>query len=168
MNMAVHIPLNTSSAFIGLEELHKPALRLATDYWLSQCPEDGFPAREDIKPRAIASLLRHMSLVKVLDGDFVYRVVGDGIVRAYGMRMQNRSLNDIAGEAPTFGALVRDFFTRVVEGATPLAVRGVVGRDCPEANFTDFENVFLPLGADHKTVDHILAVSAYTMRPSRF
>jgi hypothetical protein len=166
MNMAVHIPQETSYAFIGLDELRKPALRLAAEYWSSQCTEEGFPSRDDIKPQAIASVLRHMSLVKVLDGDYAFRVVGDGIVRAFAVPIQNRKLSEIALDAPIYGTIARKCFTHVVEGATPLAMRGTIGRDSREANFTDFENALFPLGSDHRTVQYILTVSAYTMRPS--
>jgi hypothetical protein len=32
-------------------------------------------------------------------------------------------------------------------------------------NFTDYENVLLPLGPDDHTVDHVLTFGSYTSRP---
>ena len=167
MHMREHIPAGTELEFIGLDRLQKPALRFATGYWKAQRGQHRFPSKNDIKPRDIASVLPHMSLLKVIEGDFVYRVVGDAVVRAFALPLQNRKVSEIVAEAPLFGKRLQAIFVGVAEKGEPAVVRGVVGRDFPQANFTDFENAFLPLGADHRTVDHILTVSSYSLRPSR-
>lgn len=165
MDMRAHIPAGTDVEFLELDQLQKPALRFAAGYWQVQRGSRKFPTRDEIHPRDIAGVLPHMSLIKVVDRDFVYRVVGDAVVRAFAVPLQNRKLSEIASDAPVFGTALQAIFLGVVENGEPAALRGKVGRDFPEANFTEFENAFLPLGADGETVDHILAVSTYTMRP---
>ena len=162
-----HIPKVSMFNHIGLDQLQNPVLRLGAAYWTAQRGEHRIPARQQIKPRAIAPALRNMVLFKVLNGDFAYRVVGDAIVRAYSVPLQNRRLSEIILEAPKVGSTVHELLTRVVRSGEPLAIRGRVGHDVIEANFTDFENALLPLGADHQNVDHILTVSTYTMRSNR-
>jgi len=54
---------------------------------------------------------------------------------------------------------------QVAETGEPLALRGRIGRDVTRVNFTDSENLLLPLGPNDQTVDHILSVSAYTASP---
>jgi len=168
MNMAAHIPATTTYQIIGLDELQQPALRHVAGYWASQRRGQGPPTRQDIKLRDIAGALRHISLIKAIEGDFLYRVVGDNTVRAYTVPLHNRKLSEIAVEAPRYGSFVREILVRAVDKGEAFAVRGHVGRDFPEANFTDFENAFLPLKTEDTTVDHILAASTYTMRPSCF
>jgi len=166
MNMAVHIPADTGIEFIALDKLHNPALRIVAGYWTAQRGEHSFPTRDEIKPRDIVSVLPHMSLLKVQGGDFLYRVVGDGVVRAFALPLQNRKLSDIAQDAPVFGTILQTILRGVVDNGEPAAVCGIIGRDFPQANFTNFELVCLPLGADHQTVDHVLAASTFIMRHS--
>ena len=160
------IPEVTQIDHIGLDQLQNSVLRLGAAYWKTQRGEHRFPSRAEIKPRGIAPALRNMVLFKVLNGDFVYRVVGDAIVRAYSVPLQNRRLSEVILEAPKIGSTVHKLLTQVVRSGEPLAIRGHIGRDATDVNFTDFENALLPLGADHKTVDHILTVSTYAMRAS--
>jgi len=166
MSMALHIPAGTEVDFVPLAELQKPAVKFISSYWLAQRGDRKLPSRGEIRPREVASVLPHMALLKIEDGDFVYRVVGDAVVRAFAVPLQNRRVTEIARGSPVFGTALQAMFLGIAGNGEPLALRGTVGRDFPEANFTDFENVFLPLGEDHETVDHILTASTYTMRPN--
>lgn len=159
------IPKYSSTQIIALDEARSPAPRAAIAYWRSLRGQRRFPARSDINPRDIAGLLPNVTLVKVEDGDFVYRIVGDLIVMSFGVPLQGRRLSDVAFNEPGFGTLVLPLFKKVTATGEPLAVHGKIGRDVAHANFTDSENVLLPLGPDGETVDHILIVSAYTSRP---
>jgi hypothetical protein len=159
-----HIPDVTAYQCVSLDQLENPMTRQGAAYWGNRCGGHRMPARDDINPREVVSALRQMALLKVVGDDFQYRVVGDGVVRAYSIPLQNRRLSEIGALAPTLAATARGFFSRVVHTAAPFAVRGQFGRDVPQANFTDFEIAYLPLGTDHHTVDHILTVSAYLMQ----
>jgi hypothetical protein len=162
-----HIRHATKYECVGLDQLQNPAVRFGTAYWMAQRGTRRFPAREELRPRDMKGVLRNISLAKVLDGDFLYRVVGDATVRAYSLPLQNRRVSELTLEAPLLGRALHELLGRVARSGEPLAIRGHIGRDGAHVNFTDFENALLPLGADHQTVDHILTVSTYTMRASR-
>ncbi|HUO97861.1 MAG TPA: hypothetical protein VMU01_04300 [Rhizomicrobium sp.] len=168
MNMTVHIPESTVVDLIGLDELQKQAPRVAARHWTAQRGLHRIPSRGDINLRKIAGELRHITLIKVLDGDFQYSIVGDANVRAYSTPLQNRRLSEVARQAPKFASTLHMLFARVANTGEPLALRGFIGRDFAQANFTDFESALLPLALDHETVDHILAANAYTMRHYRY
>ena len=151
--------------WISLDELTGPRVRQGVEYWRALCGDRSFPAREQLKPRDIASALSAMSLFKVLEGDdFQYRIVGDGVVRAYDTRLQNRRLSEIELDSPSFGFFVRPVLTHVAKHRSSLALRGKIGHDAPRAHFTHFENALLPLGPSDDEVDHVLVFSNYERR----
>jgi hypothetical protein len=159
------IPDFTAFQFVALDAIEAAPLRSGFDYWRSRCNSRRFPTRGDIHPRDIAAALQHMSLIKVDGDEFIYRIVGDAIVRAYDIPIQNRKLSDIVYDEPGFGTIVIPLFRKVAEGGAPVAIRGTTGHDVTRANFTDYENVLLPLGPDDSTVDHLITFSSYTSRP---
>jgi hypothetical protein len=72
-------------------------------YWRSRCQGQTFPARADIDPIDIPSLLEHLLLLDVLRDplDFRYRLVGGHIVEHTGRNLQGRAFRDlIAGGSP--------------------------------------------------------------------
>lgn len=149
---------------IALDEADSASIRAGIGYWRALRGQRRFPAREDLKPRNIAGLLRNMSLIRVADGDFHYRIVGDGVVQAYDVVLHNRWLGEIERELPIFGHFVRPLLNYVVETMEPVAVRGRVGLDAQRVNFTHHENALLPLGRTDDKVDHLLALSNYVLR----
>jgi hypothetical protein len=159
------IPTNSVFDTIGFDALESPVLKAGYDYWRSRCGTRRFPARADIRPRDIAPMLRHIALMKVEGDDFIYRIVGDVIVMSFSVPLQNRRLSDLVYDEPGFGTFVIPVMRKVVETGEPIALRGKVGRDVTHANFTDSENLLMPLGPDDQTVDHILSVSSYISRP---
>lgn len=159
------IPQNSEFHEIDFAEVACPVLRSGYEYWRSKCAARHFPTREDIQPREIAPYLRYVSLIKVEGDDFLYRIVGDVVVMSYAVPLQNRRLSDLAYDEPGFGCYVIPRLKRVRESGEPLAVRGKLGRDITLANFTDSENLLLPLGHDGKTVDHIMVFSNYASHP---
>ena len=159
------LPDYTEYRRIGTGEIESPILRTAYAYWLNLRAGRRFPARGDIKPRDIAGLLRHICLIKVDGDDFIYRIVGDVIVVHFGLPLHNRRLSDLVYDEPGFGMFMLPSFRRVVKTGEPSALRGRIGRDVTHLNFTDSENLHLPLGPDDQTVDHILSVVTYTSQP---
>jgi hypothetical protein len=161
-----YVPDASSFEVIPLEQLKDPLVRLGVDYWRMRRGGRRHPAREDLQPRDIKSILRNVALVKVLDGgaDYECRIVGDAQVNAFSLRMQNRRLSEISADAPVFGGIVQSIFAHIMQQSAPSAIRGRIGRDIPEANFTDVESALLPLGATDNIVDHIAVVSSYVMR----
>jgi hypothetical protein len=165
--MSIHvakIPDYTQHSEIAPDELEAQPLRCALAYWRSIRGDRRFPARADVHPRDIAGILRHVSLIKCEGDDFVYRIVGDVIVRSFDLPMQNRKVSELSFEEPGFGAIVRPLLQRCVNNGEVIAVRGRTGRDLIKVNFTHYENVLLPLGPDDGTVDHIMTASFYRSR----
>jgi len=149
---------------IAFTDIETPTLRNALEYWQALRGPRRFPSRADIRPRDIAGMLRNISLIKVENDDFIFRVVGDDIVLAFGLNLQNRRLSDLARQEPVFGEMIAPLLRKIVATGEPLALQGKSGRDIAYLNFTASENLLLPLGPDDDTVDHILSVSCYQSR----
>jgi hypothetical protein len=164
-SITTFIPESTAFRRIAFDAIENPALRAGYEYWRSKCNGRRFPTRNEIKPRDIAGLLRYVALIKVDRDDFIYRIVGDVIVMAFGVPLQNRRLSDLVYDEPGFGTFVIPTLRQVRDTGEPLALRGRIGRDVTRVNFTDSENLVMPLGPDGHTVDHILTVSAYSASP---
>lgn len=165
LHSPAYIPESTAFIPIGFDSIENGVLRSGYQYWLSKRGARRFPSRDVIRPREFAGSLRYVSLIKVEDDDFVYRIVGDVIVMSYGVPLQNRKLSDLVYDEPGFGTFVIPQLRKVVEQRAPIALRGRVGRDVVRVNFTDCENLLLPLGPDDNTVDHILTFSSYLSHP---
>ena len=153
-------PDQTAVHVITLDELDSPVLKLAADYWRSRLNGRRFPAREDLHPRDIAGILRNTALVKIIDdgADYEYRIVGDAQAQAYAVPLQGRRVSEIAVAAPWFGNIAAITYDYVRRSGEPLAMRGGVGHEFPEAKFVYHESVFLPFGSGD-AVDHLLIVS---------
>lgn len=162
-------PETTTFEVIALEGLQSPIVRQGVEYWTRLRGARRFPARNDINPHAITALLPHMILVRLFDGgaDFELRIVGDEVVRAYRAPLMNRLLSDIATDLPLVTKRMSDVYRRVVESGMPLAVHTCVGFDAPEVNFVDAEDVFLPLGMQDDTVDHLLTFGKHVLHPAQ-
>jgi hypothetical protein len=150
---------------IFFDDLEHPLVRFGVDYWHALRGARCFPARDQLNPRDLAPVLGMTALFKVLDdGDFQYRVVGDAIVRAYNINLQNRRLSEIEAVLPIFAQFVRPVLEQVAQHRIPVALRGKVGHDAPGTNFTHHENAVLPLGPRDDVVDHIITFSNYERR----
>jgi hypothetical protein len=146
---------------VTLDELESPIVKLAADYWRSLRNGRRFPARGDLHPRDMAGILRDMALVKIISGgaDYEYRIVGDAQAQAYAVPLQGRRISEISVTAPWFSHIVTNVYEHVRRSGEPLAIRGRIGREFPEAKFVYHESVFLPLGVNDDAVDHLLIVS---------
>jgi len=124
-------------------------------YWGSKRAGRPMPARADIDPTEIPTLLPFILLIDVIDGgaDFRYRLVGTDIVRWVGNDLTGRTFTEVlpAGNyAAYIAGLVRDTIGRrsplyseggfVVDGRVDRQVRRLV----------------LPLSADGTTVNMVL------------
>ena len=151
-------PDATLFAAVPLDQLQSPVVRLGVDYWRLLRGSRPFPAREDVKPRDIGVALPNMVLATVIEGgnDFVLRIVGDNVVRAYRAPLINRRMSEIMADLPNAGARWHKLYRQVVEARMPVGVHGIVGHDVPEVTFIESEVVALPLGVSADSVDHIM------------
>ena len=155
---------DASSLYIAsLDELDNATVRTGATYWRMLRAARKLPARRDLSPKEMRAILRHVLLLKVIDGgkDYEYRITGDAHVEAYGLNFNNMRLTMIEAASPDFGKMMRGLYEHVRVTADPFAVRGWIGREFGDARFVYFESVFLPFGDDGETVDHIACVSVY-------
>jgi len=99
--------------------------------------------------------------VKVLDGEFQFRIVGDAIVAIQGGTFQGMNTAEIEDAVPGYGRALREVYSHLCSVREPLAFRG--NNQSPATGRPFFQETFLlPLGADGETVDHILVVTVYS------
>ena len=146
------------------DELDSPVLRAGVAYWRTIRGDRPFPRREDLRPRDIQGLLPYMALLKVIGGgeDFEHRIVGDILVQAFAVPMQNRRFSEIEIEAPELMASCYPLFREVVNTRAPVAWRHKTGHDNTDFVFVDSEVVLLPLGTT--VVDHVLVFEVHWSR----
>ena len=153
------------STVIGLKDAESAPVRQGIAYWRRIRGSRRFPSRSDVAPREIASILRHAVLMRVVDNgaDYEYRIVGDAHTVAHGFCMQGKLLSQMDEHAPGYGAVLRTIYEPVVSQRVAFGLRGWIARGEEEPEFIHSESVFLPLGPEDETVDHILNFSAYIL-----
>ncbi|MBL6937104.1 MAG: PAS domain-containing protein [Alphaproteobacteria bacterium] len=157
-----------ASGLIALDAVDNPILQLALAYWSRLKGERSYPARADLMPRDLAPLLRHVCLLRVLDGgaDYEFRIVGDAHVISHGFSMQGLRISDIDGFSPGYGPALKMLYDRAVRRRTCYAFRGWLERGEKNKQYIYSESVFMPMGPDEATIDHVLNVAVYTPRDS--
>ena len=151
---------------IALDDIESPIIRQGVAYWLALKGTRSYPARTDIKPRDLAPLLRNVTLIKVIDGgqDYEYRIVGDAHVSSHGFSMQGRRVSEVDEFSPGYGAVLKELYGRAVQARDVYAYRGWTERGGKDKPLVYGEGVFMPMGPDEATVDHVLNFSVYTSR----
>jgi hypothetical protein len=126
-------------------------------YWRTRRAGAALPARADIDPIDIPSLLPYLTIVEVVpDGRrYVYRLVGTKEV-------------EIRGQDPTGKSVAEAFYGPNVEEAHMFYDRAVTTREAvydsspftgPDGRYTDDEMLFLPLSDDGAGVTRILVIA---------
>lgn len=156
----------SSVEVIALEEIESPEIQTAIAAWRKWCGFHAMPPRERLSMRDLGSSAANISLARVLDGgdDYEFRIIGDAHVQAYGTSYQNRRVSDVVRAAPRFGKQLKASYDYVRISRHPFSVRGLVGRDTPDAGFAWFETCYLPFGDAKDGVDHIPNVAVYKPR----
>lgn len=147
---------------IPIADVRNPLLRKGLEVWLQAKGERRLPAREQITPRAMATILRHTALVRVIGDaeDFEFRIVGDAIEQAKGISYKGMRTADIDGVAPGYGTTLCGAYRRVCESREPAAFASTFERALDRQTYFQ-ESICLPLGNDHETVDHLLVMGVY-------
>lgn len=160
------IPEFSSGRVIPLDHVESLTLRQIADHWNGLRGYRGFPSRTDFKPVNLKRLLRHITLLRVIDDgtDYQFRVMGDVHVQAYGENFSNTMLSEMAHQHPKFAEGLKIFYEGVRMGRQPVAYRGWIGRDMPETKYSFHEVIYLPLGENDATVDHLVVAGVYVGR----
>ena len=157
-----------ASGIIALDAIESPIVRQGVEYWRALKGERSYPARSDMKPREMAPLLRNIVLLRLIDGgaDYEYRIVGDAHVISHGFSMQGLKVSDVDRFSPGYGPVLKSLYDRAVRKREVYAFRGWMERGEKTKQYIYSESVFMPMGPDEATVDHVLNFSVYTPRDS--
>ena len=158
----------SASGVIALDALESPILRQALHYWNRLRGERLYPSRQDVTPRDVAPLLRNLVLIRLIDGgqDYEYRIVGDAHVISHGFSMQGQRVSEIDAISPGYGPVLKSLYDRAVRKREPYAFRGWMERGEKHKQYIYSESLFMPMGPDEATIDHVLNFSVYTPRDS--
>lgn len=161
------VPEN-ASGIIPLDAIESPIVRQGVEYWSKLKGERAYPARADMKPRDMSPLLRNIVVIRILDGgaDYEYRIVGDAHVISHGFSMQGLRVSDVDRYSPGYGPVLKSLYDRAVRRRDVYAFRGWMERGSKTKQFIYSESVFMPMGPNEGTIDHVLNFSCYTFRDS--
>ena len=130
-------------------------------YWLKACPSKNghYPCRNDIK---ISDLRNRMSHVAILDVesdplDFKYRLIGTRLCDFLHRDYTGQKLSELDGKGP--GSKIWKILEQVKTEGSPLYCEvPYVG---PKSDFRQASSLYLPLAADHNSIDKIMIVSHF-------
>ena len=167
ITLARSVPESASGA-VPLDQLDSPVVRRGLHYWSKGRGTKPYPTREEIVPRELAGLLRHVVLLRLIDdgADYEFRIVGDAHVISHGFNMQGLKVSDVDAHSPGYGPVLKSLYDRVVRRRSAYAFRGWLERGDQKQKYIYSESVFMPLGPDSATIDHVLNFSVYVPRES--
>lgn len=122
--------------------------------WQDKRGARAFPSKIDLVPRGIKNHLKHIALVRLIDGgeDFEFRIAGDALVQDLGQNIQGRRLSEFAD----FGPALESAFRAVATAAVPMLFE--FQHALPERVSACGQILLLPVGEHDGEVDHILAM----------
>ena len=114
------------------------------------------PARRDIDPADIPALLRHVSLIHKLDGQFHFRLVGSAAGEHCGRDLTGDVVGSHAGNAPETVAAAQAVCERVFATARPVFATGLY--ETRPGTIHNHSVLFLPLSDDGTHVNMIIFI----------
>jgi hypothetical protein len=149
---------------IALSDIHSPTVQRGLDIWNRVRGNRLFPARAEVTPRMLSDLLRHTTLVRVLENNEEYeiRIIGDAMVQMQGRSFQGMSTAEIDLLVPGHGLVLRTVYNEVCRRRAPLVSRGWYTREADKRTLFQ-ETLVMPLGNNEQAVDHILAFAVYAL-----
>ena len=144
---------------IALDALENPIVVKALSVWNAVRGGRDFPTKADLTPRAMLGFLKYTALLRVLDEDYVFRVVGDQITIQQGAQLQGKTTAEIDRVLPGHGSVLKRIYDGVLKARAPLAFRGWYLRPADRHPFCH-EVVILPVSEDGLTIDHLFVVAA--------
>jgi hypothetical protein len=136
-----------------------PMARQFYDYWLSIAPPDSLPGRQHVAPEKMTAWLSRLWLLDIYRNPlrFRCRLAGSEMVRSIGREVTGKWLDEVHPLSVT-DPDSRDRFRTAAELGRPTWRRGPP-RWLRHPDFRVVESVLVPLAADGRTVDKIMAVS---------
>lgn len=135
----------------------------ALDYWNERRGDKIMPARADLDPGDIVSILPHVILLDVREDplDFGYRLIGTAIANNLNRNLYGKWMCDIPHQAPP--SLIHGACRRVVEHRHPISSE--VPYIGPNKDFFSAEDVIMPLSVDGQKVNMLFITVAYSRKP---
>jgi len=144
---------------IGLSTNVPPTIRnrvieLGESYWASKCSDGRLPARSDIDPLDIPSLLPQVILLDVRNDswDFRFRLIGTNVVHHLSHDLTGKWMSEIDHMAPP--SRIFNSCVEVASSGKPL--RSDTPYVGPHQNYVRAEDIILPLASDGATPDMLL------------
>lgn len=138
-----------------------PKIRTLVEYWRTRCKNGCLPGRIMIDPADLKPLLPTIFIVDCPtrdDRDWVYRLVGTGIVEREGFDKTGKPVCDyFVGSA--WPAVRADYVMCMDERCAVYRADTAITKLSREP--FEFERVFLPLADDGHTVDKIIGLVDY-------
>jgi len=134
-----------------------PRLKALLEYWRAKCSPGRLPARADIDPLELKSLLGNINLIEAVpqpDGTrrFRYRLFGTEFVFYHGGDLTGQWVDQI-GNAVYRQQLVGLYEHVIATGATPMLSYDYI----LDSRRHRFQAVILPLASDGREIDMILS-----------
>lgn len=162
MDQTEQVQSYSGARLVPLSEIRDKRLRMALALWEDKRQARNYPSRAEMTPRNMAPFLRYITLWRRTDDgtDYEYRIMGDAYTAAYGRTMTGRRVSDLDTLRPGNGARVKAVLDHVVRNAKPAVSVGWFTTSSGKSVY--HEMIFLPLGPDDATVDHVLGVSVHS------
>ncbi|MEO3430243.1 PAS domain-containing protein [Pelagibius sp. CAU 1746] len=140
------------------QRLRADVLKLLYSNWQKLRRGRLAPARSDIDPTQINTVLPHMGLLDVETAPRRYRIrmMGSNIVSWYGCDVSGRYLDEI--DFGDTGKSILDVLNEVVDQATPAYMSGAYIKH--DGRRIRFERLFLPLCNESGEIDKLITASA--------
>jgi hypothetical protein len=150
---------------IALSDIHNATIQRGLDIWNRARGIRPYPARAEVTPRMLSDLLRHTTLIRVLENnEYELRIVGDAMVQMQGRSFQGMSVAEIDLIVPGHGMVLRTVYDEVCKRRAPFVCRGWYTREADKRTLFQ-ETLLTPLGNTDQAVDHILAFASYALKP---
>ena len=121
------------------------------------------PSRADFDPNELKRHLSSLFITEVLDdGDFRYRLIGTAVTRAMGRDVTGLRLTE--AYRPQDAAHMLGLYRKLCQKRVPVWRAGRTRWS--EVDYSLFEVVFMPLGADGETVDQVLSSISFSPETS--
>lgn len=147
--------------FAALDGIETPEAKLLFAYWLAKRGDRLAPARAEISPRDIPTLLPSIHLYDVEDDGrrFRIRIVGTRIVAAIGADLTGNVLT----ASDTEPMYVRTFAALSAAHLHRRPIRSSTDRTAaPQRTFLSAESLTLPLSEDGATINKIMMCTIFT------
>lgn len=145
---------------IALSDIHSVTVQRGLDIWNRVRAGRRFPPRAEVTPRMLSEVLRNTMLIRVMEGDYEIRIIGDAMVQMQGLSVHGMSTAEIDLLVPGHGKVLRRVYDEVCNRREPFASRGWYTREADKRTLFQ-ETLLAPLGNNEGAVDHILAFAVY-------